>query len=109
VHSWDLTTIETPEGTRSPVVLHTNGARAVLIGIKPGQELGDHQVKEQAWIVVVEGTVELEAGGERLTGGPGTLATFAPDERHAVRSADGARVLLLLQPWPGDGHFRGGR
>jgi hypothetical protein len=54
VHSWDLTAIETPGGTRSPVVLYTNDARAVLIGIHAGQELGDHQVKEQAWIVVVE-------------------------------------------------------
>jgi quercetin dioxygenase-like cupin family protein len=106
VHSWDLTAIETPGGTRSPVVLYTNDARAVLIGIHAGQELGDHQVKEQAWIVVVDGTVEFEAGGEQVTGGPGTLVTFAPDERHAVRSAGGARVLLLLQPWPGEGHYR---
>ena len=39
--------------------------------------------------------------------GHGTMARFEPDERHALRSDDGARVLLLLAPWPGDGHYRG--
>jgi hypothetical protein len=36
------------------------------------------------------------------------LATFSPNERHAVRSDGGARILLLLAPWPGEGHYRGG-
>jgi hypothetical protein len=30
-------------------------------------------------------------------------------ERHALRSDGGARVLLLLAPWPGEGHYRGGQ
>jgi quercetin dioxygenase-like cupin family protein len=109
VQRWDLTSIETPGGTRSPVVLHSSDeARAVLIGIEAGQELGDHQVKENAWVVVVDGIVEVEVDGDVSTAGPGTLLTFAPDERHAVRSGDGGRVLLLLAPWPGEGHYRGG-
>lgn len=106
VQSWDLTAIETPGGTRSPVVLHSDEARAVLIGIAAGQQLGDHQVKERAWLTVVEGSAEIEAGGERREARPGMLFTFAPDERHSVRSRDGARLLLLLAPWPGVGHYR---
>ena len=35
------------------------------------------------------------------------MVRFEPNERHALRSEDGARVLLLLAPWPGDGHYRG--
>jgi quercetin dioxygenase-like cupin family protein len=109
VQRWDLAQIATPEGTRSPVVLHSEDeARAVLIEIKPGQELGDHQVKEHAWVVVVEGVVTVEAGTERSEAGPGTLIRFLPNERHSLSSPDGARVLLLLAPWPGDGHYRGG-
>ena len=80
----------------------------MLIGIEPGQELGDHQVKEHAWLVVVDGSVEVEADGAVASAGPGSLLAFAPDERHAVRSAEGARVLLILAPWPGEGHYRGG-
>ena len=37
----------------------------------------------------------------------GTLLHFEPDERHAVSAQNGgARLLLLLAPWPGEGHFR---
>jgi quercetin dioxygenase-like cupin family protein len=108
VDSWDLTSVATPRGTQSPVVLHSsNETRAVVIGLEPGQELGDHQVKEHAWILVVDGEIEIEAGAERVDGGPGTLAKFDPDERHAVRSRAGAKILLILAPWPGEGHYRG--
>ena len=106
MQSWDLNAIETPGGTVSPVVLHSDEARAVVIGLHAGQELGQHEVKERAWLLVVEGKVQIEAGGESLVAGAGTLATFAPEERHSVRSDQGARVLLLLAPWPGAGHYR---
>jgi quercetin dioxygenase-like cupin family protein len=109
VQSWNLLELETPGGTRSPIVLHsTDEARAVLIGISPGQELGDHQVHEHAYMVVVDGRVQLQAGGESLEAGPGTLVRFEEKERHRVSSADGARLLLILAPWPGPGHYRGG-
>jgi quercetin dioxygenase-like cupin family protein len=109
VERWDLLEIATPDGTRSPVVLRSDAeARAVLIEIKPGQELGDHQVKERAWVVVVDGRVRVAGGGASGEAGPGTLLRFEADERHALASDDGARVLLLLAPWPGEGHYRGG-
>src|ERR687886_274483 len=104
VRSWNLTEIEAQGGSRSPVVLDSDeAARAVLIVLEPGQELGDHQVKEHAFILVVEGTVEVEAQGEAMAAGTGTLFTFEPDERHAVSSESGARILLFLAPWPGAG------
>ena len=108
MQSWRLTEIETPGGSRSPVVLHSDDeARAVLVGLEPGQELGDHQVKEHAYLLVVDGTVEVNVGGEALAAGPGTLLRFEPDERRAVAARDGgARILLLLAPWPGPGHYR---
>jgi quercetin dioxygenase-like cupin family protein len=109
VRSWNLTEIEAKGGSRSPVVLDSDeAARAVLIVLEPGQSLGDHQVKEHAFILVVEGEVAVESRGETFTAGQGTLFTFEPDERRAVSSAGGARILLFLAPWPGEGHYRGG-
>jgi len=102
--------IPAPDGTRDPVVIYSdNEARAVLIRLSPGQELGDHQVKENAWLTVLEGRVRIATAGESVEAGPGVLFRFAPDERHSVASEDGARILLLLAPWPGDGHYRGSR
>ena len=108
MESWRLPEIPTPEGTRSPVVLKSEDeARAVLIGLDPGQELGDHQVKEHAWLLVVEGTARIASADGQIEAPAGTLAHFEPDERHSVASDEGAKLLLLLAPWPGPGHFRG--
>jgi hypothetical protein len=65
-------------------------------------------VKEHAFIVVVDGTARIEAGDETLEAGVGTMAAFDPDERHVVASDSGAKILLMLAPWPGEGHYRGG-
>ncbi len=101
--------MDTPEGSRDPIVLLSEDeARAVFIELKPGQELGDHQVKEHAWLVVVEGTARIGASGDEVEASAGTLAHFEPGERHFVASAAGAKILLLLAPWPGEGHYRGG-
>jgi quercetin dioxygenase-like cupin family protein len=110
VRSWNLLELEVPEGSRSPIVLHSdNDARAVLIGLNAGQELGDHQVHENAWMVVVAGRVEVGSGEESIEAGAGTLFRFDAHERHRVASREGARILLLLAPWPGAGHYRGSR
>lgn len=101
--------IEAPDGTRDPVVVHSgNEARAVLISLNPGQEMGDHQVKENAWVTVLDGHVRVSAGGATHEAGVGSLFRFDPNERHSLASDGGARILLLLAPWPGDGHYRGG-
>lgn len=109
VKRWNLYEIPTPDGTRSPVVLHTQDGegRVLLIRIDEGQALGEHQVKEAALLLVVDGEVTVDAGDESVDAGAGALFRFDPDERRAVRSAAGGRVLLFLAPWPGVGHYRG--
>jgi quercetin dioxygenase-like cupin family protein len=109
MESWNLLDIETPGGSRSPVVLHSReAARVVLIVLEPGQRLGDHGVKETAYVAVVAGSVRVESGGAALDAPAGTLFTFEPDERRSVSTDEGARLLLLLAPWPGEGHYRAG-
>jgi quercetin dioxygenase-like cupin family protein len=108
VQTWNLTELDAPSGTRDPLVLYSSdGGRALMIRLDAGQQLGDHQVKERAWIAVVEGELQVSAGNETQTCGPGALLTFDPDERHSLGSEKGARILMLLAPWPGEGHYRG--
>jgi quercetin dioxygenase-like cupin family protein len=103
---WDLLAIDASRGTRDPYVVHQDeGARAVLIVLTPGQELGEHQVKENAWIVIVEGEVQVVAGAEEIELSAGGMMRFEPGERHSLGSTDGARLLIVLTPWPGEGHF----
>jgi quercetin dioxygenase-like cupin family protein len=58
-------------------------------------------------VIVVDGSVTFRAGDEEIEAPAGTLARFEPDERHSVSSEGGAKILLLLAPWPGPGHYRG--
>ena len=70
-----------------------------------GERLQEHQVHERAWLLVVSGEIEIDGpGGEAASGGPGLLAEFDPNERREVRATEDARLLLLLSPWPGEGH-----
>jgi quercetin dioxygenase-like cupin family protein len=108
VQSWNLREIETPAGIRSPVVLRSDeAARAVLVSLEPGQSLGEHQVKERALVSVVEGAVRVEAGGQSIEGETGSFFSFDADERRSISTDTGARILLILAPWPGEGHYRG--
>jgi quercetin dioxygenase-like cupin family protein len=78
--------------------------RTILINLPAGEELQEHQVHERAWILVVDGEVEIAWGGESVKAGPGLLALAEPNERHEVRATGDARLLLILAPWPGEGH-----
>lgn len=108
---WKLGEIETPNGTRSPVVLHSkDGAeRALLIELRAGEALGEHQVRESGLLVVVDGTVRVAAADNSVDARAGELFHFEPNERHSISSERGGRVLIFLAPWPGEGHYPGDR
>jgi hypothetical protein len=42
--------------------------------------------------------------GESISAEKGHLFEFAPGERRTITAGSDARLLLLLTPWPGDGH-----
>jgi quercetin dioxygenase-like cupin family protein len=101
--TWDIATLRIEP--HHPEVLRSDPeARVVAINLPAGEELQDHQVHERAYLVVAAGEVEVAKGGETVSGGPGFLAHFEPNERHEVRATGDARLILLLAPWPGEGH-----
>jgi quercetin dioxygenase-like cupin family protein len=102
--TWDLHSVAIR--AHSPEILESGGGgRAIVLEIPAGESLADHQVHEYAWVTVLSGEVEFTtAGGERVSGGSGLMVRFEPGERHAVHARTTARLLLLLTPWPGDGH-----
>lgn len=101
---WDLRTLDVQP--RQPGILHSarGEARVIALHLAAGDRLQDHQVHERAYVVVVEGTVEVRADPETVTAGAGALFVFDPNERHEVRAHVDARLLMVLAPWPGDGH-----
>jgi quercetin dioxygenase-like cupin family protein len=104
MESWNLKAMEVD--AHEPRILSSAGdARAVLLNLPAGKELQEHEVHERARLIVVDGEVEVTTPtGQRIEAGPGRLFEFEPGERRTVTARSQARLLLLLTPWPGDGH-----
>jgi hypothetical protein len=102
--NWQLKTLDLKP--RLPEILSSSDvARAIVLDLAAGESLSDHEVHERAWVIVIDGAIEITtAAGEHAGGGPGLLIEFAPTERHEVLASSNARLLLLLTPWPGSGH-----
>jgi quercetin dioxygenase-like cupin family protein len=92
-------------GAQKPRVLFSSPeCRLIALDLGAGEELPDHHVRERAVVQVTSGRVAIDASGETLECEPGTLMTFDPGERHALRGLEDARLLLILAPWPAAGH-----
>jgi quercetin dioxygenase-like cupin family protein len=104
METWDLNELEVQH--RQPQILDSEAeGRTIVIQLPAGESLLEHQVHERAWLLVVDGEIEIaDSSGETTTGGSGFLAAFDPNERREVRATKDARLLLLLSPWPGEGH-----
>ncbi|HSD79144.1 MAG TPA: cupin domain-containing protein [Solirubrobacteraceae bacterium] len=101
---WDLTAVDVEP--HRPQVLHSvrGDARSILLHLPAGEALQDHEVHERAHLAVIDGEVEVDGEGGPASGGRGLFVVFEPGERHEVRARTDARLLLVLAPWPGDGH-----
>ena len=104
MRSWALNDLDIH--FQAPEVLSSNDeGRAIAIQLSGGQKLGEHQVHERGWLLVVSGHIEVaEPDGEWASGGAGLLVEFDPNERHEVAAIEDSRLLLVLSPWPGKGH-----
>ena len=104
MNSWDVKALDLKP--RLPEILSSSdAARAIALDLAAGESLSDHEVHERAWLVVLDGEVEVSTlAGERASGGVGLVVEFAPAERHEVVASIDSRLLLLLTPWPGSGH-----
>lgn len=101
--AWNLRELDVQP--HQPKVLRTDEeARLIAINLPAGEELQDHQVHERAYLVVADGEVEIVKSGEAMAAAAGMVAHFDPNERHEVRATADSRLLLVLAPWPGEGH-----
>ena len=98
---WDLRTLDVEP--HQPKILHSarGEARSILINLPAGEELQEHQVHERAYVVVIDGEVEL---GGHASGGPAAPRCSIRSERHAVtattRRAAAARARAVARGRP---------
>jgi quercetin dioxygenase-like cupin family protein len=101
--SWDIHSLDL-EPHHPQVLRSDDETRAIAIRLPRGEELQEHQVHERAYLLVVDGQIEISDDGTSASGGPGFLSHFEPNERRTVRALTDARMVLVLAPWPGIGH-----
>jgi quercetin dioxygenase-like cupin family protein len=103
METWDICSLAIEP--HHPQVLRSDAeTRAIAIHLPAGEELQEHQVHERTYLIVADGEVELAQNGRTVPGGPGFLSHFEPGERRTVRAISDARLVLVLAPWPGEGH-----
>ena len=101
--TWDIASLDVQP--HHPEILRSDAeTRAIAINLPSGELLQQHQVHERAYLLVAAGEIEIEDGGGTVSGGPGLIAHFEPNERREVRATKDARIVLILAPWPGEGH-----
>ena len=105
MQSWDLNEIDV-KAHNPEVLVSTEEGRAIAIHLPGGESLDEHQVHERAWLMVASGAIKVSEpeGKTAVSGGPGLVVEFDPNERHEVTASEDSRLLLILSPWPGEGH-----
>ena len=103
MESWDIATLDVQP--HHPQVLHSDkDTRAIAINLPAGERMQEHETHERAYLVVAGGRVEVDQGGEVADAGPGFVAHFEAAERREIRATEDALLVLILAPWPGEGH-----
>lgn len=101
---WNLKSVDVEP--QSPTILHSvrGEVRSIVVALREGDQLGDHEVHERTHLLVIDGDVEVTSASDVIEGGPGLMAVVEPGERRTIRARSDARLLLVLAPWPGEGH-----
>ena len=103
METWDVSSLDI-EAHHPQVLRSDNETRAIGIQLPAGEQMQEHQVHERTYMIVVAGEVQISQDGQSVSGGPGLLAHFEPNERRTIEAVTDARLVLVLAPWPGKGH-----
>jgi len=104
MESWDLKTVDV-EPHQPRILASADDARTILLYLPDGEEMQEHEVHERARVLVIDGDVDVaEVDGDFANASAGHLFEFAPGERRTIVARSDARLLMILSPWPGDGH-----
>src|ERR1043166_3526297 len=104
MRNWDLKSIEA-EPHQPQILASADDVRTIILRLPQGEELQEHEVHERARVLIVDGEVEVSTtDGAAVSAGAGHLLEFDPGERHTIAAQSDTRLLLILTPWPGDGH-----
>ena len=88
---------ESPQGRSAHTVVggRTHSLRHLLLALKAGEELADHEAPGEATLLVLRGRVTLGTGTDETTVAELEMLEI-PDERHHVRALEDSVVVLTV-------------
>ena len=84
-----------PAGRTAKTILSGTVMRAVVIALKEGAEMSEHDSPPAATLYVIKGKVTLRAGDREWPVYPGQLIPIPP-QRHAVEAHADSAILLTV-------------
>jgi quercetin dioxygenase-like cupin family protein len=88
-----------PESIVSHTLFKGDGGSLTLFAFDAGQELSEHTSPLNAFVVVVDGVVELTIGGKRVSAAAGEIVMLPANVPHAVSAPGRFKMLLaMLRP-----------
>ena len=68
MNSWDLKALDLKP--RLPEILSSSdAARVIALDLAAGETLSEHEVHERAWVIVIEGAIEVSTAAGECTNG----------------------------------------
>ena len=86
----------TERGIASRVLAKNGGGNVTLFAFDAGEGLSEHTTPFDALAIVLDGSLRLTIGGERVDASPGTIVRMPANVPHAVDAAVASRMLLIM-------------
>lgn len=85
---------------RSTALVRENGVRVVLLHLKAGESIPEHQAPGTLTVQCFEGDVNFSAGGEQMQLTPGSLISVAPRQPHSLIARQESLLLATITELP---------
>jgi len=85
-----------PGSIVSRTIARTKGGSLTLFAFDAGQELSEHTAPFDAFVQVLEGSVELTIGGQAVIAKAGETVLMPAGIPHAVRAREPFKMLLSM-------------
>lgn len=80
----------------SRTLAKSRGGSLTVFAFDAGEELSEHTAPFDAFVEVLDGSVELTIGGERITARAGETVRMPAGVPHAVRAVERFKMLLSM-------------
>jgi quercetin dioxygenase-like cupin family protein len=80
----------------SRTLARTSGGTVTLFAFDEGQELSEHTSPFDAFVQVLDGSVDLTIGGEQVRASAGEIVLMPAQVPHGLRAAGRFKMLLTL-------------